>query len=192
MIWTILGVAVSVAAAFCIISSELLRHFPALDSWRGVFAAVLAVCGAIVGLTGMFKARAHPEPDEELRKSLSYKLEKPFWGGMLLACAVIALFIQPLYHQQTVVAPAPAAPASPPVVKVAPAPIKPPTPTNPPVVFPPLKIQGCILGEDKPVVLIDGKAYGVGDQVRGLTVKSVTREVVVLEKSGQTKTYKVP
>ncbi len=191
MIWTVLGVALGVAAAFCIIASELLRHFPALDGWRGVFAAVLAVCGTIVGLTGMFKARAQPEPDEEIRESLSYKLGLAFWGGMLLACAGIALFIQPLYQRETVVAPAPVVPAPPPVVKVVP-PAPAPAPTNPPVVFPPLKIQGCILVEDKPVVLIDGKSFGVGDQVRGLTVKSVTREVVVLEKSGQTKTYKVP
>ncbi len=190
MIWTILGVALGVAAAFCIIASELLRHFPALDGWRGVFAAVLAVCGATVGLTGMFKARAHPEPDDEKRESLSYKLGLPFWGGMLLACAGIALFIQPLYQRETVVARAPVAPAPPPVVKVAPAPA--PAPTNRPVVFPPLKIQGCILVGDNPVVLIDGKSFAVGDQVRGLTVKSVTREGVVLEQSGQTKTYRVP
>lgn len=187
MIWTILGVALGVAGAFCILAAELLRAFPALDGWRGVLAAVLAAVGATVGLTGMFQRRAHPETDEETRQSLSFKLGRPFWGAMLLACAGIALFIQPLRTNETAAAPPPPAPAPPPVVKA-----EPPPATNAPVAFPALKIQGCIIVGDQPVVLIDGEAFAVGDQVRGLNVKSVTREGVVLERAGQTKTYKVP
>lgn len=192
MIWTILGVAVGVAGAFCILASELLYAFPALDGWRGVIAAVLAACGATVALTALLKARAQPEPepDAEEGQSLSFKLGRPFWGAMLLVCAGIALFIQPLRLRETAAPPTPAAvaPAPPPVVKAVP----PPAPMNPPVVFPPLKIQGCIMVGNRPVVLINGKSFAVGDQVQGLTVKSVTREGVVMELGGETKSYKVP
>ena len=188
MIWTILGVALGVAGAFCIVAAELLRAWPALDAWRGVVAAVLAVLGATVGLTGMFHRRAHPETDEETRQSLAYKLGRPFWGAMLLAGAGIALFIQPLRTGETAVAPPPPSrPVPPPLVKAVPPPV-----TNAPVIFPPLKIQGCIIVGDQPVVLIDGEAFGVGDQVHGLTVKSLTREAVVMERGGETKKYKVP
>ena len=188
MIWTILGVALAVAGAFCIVAAELLRAFPVLDGWRGLLAAVLAALGATVGLTGMFWRRAHPELDEETRQSLAFKLGRPFWGVMLLACAGIALFIQPLRTKMAALTPPPPArPAPPPVVKAEPPPV-----TNAPVTFPALKIQGCIVVGDQPVVLIDGEAFGVGDQVRGVTVKSVTREAVVMELGGQTKNYKVP
>ena len=189
MIWTILGVALGVAGAFCIVAAELLRAFPALDGWRGLLAAALAAVGATVGLTGMFWRRAHPVTDEEIRQSLSFKLGRPFWGAMLLACAGIALFIQPMGTKETAVAPPPPVrpvPPPPPVVKV-----EPPTVTNAPVKFPTLKIQGCIMVGGQPVVLIGGAAFGVGDQVQGLTVKSVTREGAVMELDGQTKTYKV-
>jgi hypothetical protein len=188
MIWTILGVALGVAGAFCIVASELLRAWPVLDGWRGVIATVLAAFGATVGLTGMFWRRAHPEIDEETRQSLAFKLGRPFWGAMLLAGAGIALFIQPLRTKEAAVAPPPPArPAPPPVVKAEPPPV-----TNAPMKFPALKIQGVILVGDQPVVLIDGEAFGVGDQVQGVTVKSVTREGVVMELRGETKKYKVP
>ncbi len=187
MIWTILGVALGVAGAFCIVAAELLRAFPALDGWRGVIAAVLAACGATVGLTGMFHRRAHPETDEETRQSLSFKLGRPFWGAMLLAGAGIALFIQPLRTKEAAVAPPPPARPVPPVVVKA----APPTVTNAPVKFPALKIQGCIMVGDQPVVLINGEAFGVGDQVQGVTVKSVTREGALMELGSETKLYKV-
>ncbi len=189
MIWTILGVALGVAGVFCIVAAELLRAFPALDGWRGVIAAVLAVCGATVGLTGMFWRRAHPEIDEETRQTMAFKLGRPFWGAMLLACAGIALFIQPMRSKEAAVAPPPpppARPTPPPVVKAEPPPV-----TNAPVKFPALKIQGFIMVGEQPVVLIGGEAYAVGDQVQGVTVKSVTREGVVMELGGQTKSYKV-
>jgi hypothetical protein len=187
MIWTILGVAVGVAGAFCIVAAELLRAFPVLDGWRGVIAAVLAALGATVGLTGMLRRRALPETDEETSPGLTGKFGLPFWGAMLLVGAGIVLFIQPMRRAEPVARPAPVRPAPSPVVKAAPPPI-----TNAPVVFPPLKIQGCIIVGDQPVVLIDGEAFGVGDQVHGLTVKSLTREAVVMELGGETKKYKVP
>lgn len=192
MIWTILSVALGVAGVFCIVTAELLRAFPALDGWRGVLAAVLAAVGATVGLTGMFWRRAHPEIDEETRQSLAFKLGRPFWGAMLLTGAGIVLFIQPLRTNETAAPPRPSPPPTRPVPPPPP-PVKAELPkvTNAPVKFPALKIQGCIMVGDQPVVLIGGEAFGVGDQVQGMTVKSVTREGALMELGSETKLYKV-
>jgi hypothetical protein len=188
MIWIVLGIALGVAGAFCIMASELLRAFPKLDTWRAETAVGFAVLGVVVWLVGKIRAGARPRPLAEEQANISTRLGLPFWGAMLMVLAGIVMFIQPLRRQEVALTPAP---ASPPASLLPPATALPAV-TNKPNIFPPLKIQGFILVGTNPVVLINGEAFGVGDRLLGLTVKSVTREGALMEMGSETKLYKVP
>lgn len=187
MIWIVLGIALGVAGAFCIVAAELLRAFPKLDTWRAETAAGFAALGVIVWLVGKIRAGARPRPLAEEQANISARLGPPFWGAMLVVLAGIVMFIQPLRRQEVALIPASVSPSA----SVLP-PAALPAVTNKPPVFPPLKIQGFILVGTNPVVLINGEAFGVGDRLLGLTVKSVTREGALMEMGSETKLYKVP
>jgi hypothetical protein len=179
MFWKItVGVSLVVAGLYYILASELLRAFPNLETARTGVAAALAGLGAVVGLAGWSRRRTTGPSEEAEEAASSLALDLRYWGCVCILLAGISLFVRPFRH------------ASAPLIVAAPKPS--PVITNAPVVFPTLKIQGCILGENRPVVIIDGRSYGEGDLVRGLIVKSVSRDGVVMEKGGATKCYAVP
>lgn len=189
MIWTMLGVLVGVAGAFCIVASELLRAFPKLDDWRTLLAAIFAALGIGVWLMGKF--RGHPASEPGAEKLGSSPLGSAFWGAILLVCAGVVLFIEPLRRSPVISIPPLAIAQIVPTNTPVPQPTPPPPAPKPPVVFPALKIQGCILVDGNPVVLIGGETYAVGDRMQGWTVKSVRREGVLMEWDGATKLYKI-
>ena len=181
MIRIVLGIALGLAAAFYIVAAEVLRAFPRLDHWRAEISAGLAVLGVALWLVGKIRARVGPKSPGEDQDNISARLGLPFWGAMFVVLAGIVMFIQPLRGPQVALLPASASPPATSSRAV----------TNKPSVFPPLKIQGCILVGTNPVVLVNGEAFGVGDQLFGLTVKSVTREGALMEMGSETKLYKV-
>lgn len=195
MIWNVLGIAVGVAAFFCIVASELLRAFPKLEAWRTILAGVLAALGVAVWLAGKIRARARSKPQAEEQENISARLGLPFWGAMLVVLAGIVLFIQPLRRSEPVrhlpLTATPVVPTNKLPTNIMPTNIIQTPVTNRAVAFPPLKIQGLILADGNPVVLIDGKSFGVGEEVKGCTVKSVKRDGVLMEKDGATQFYKV-
>jgi len=191
VIWTNLSISLCVMSVFYIITSELLLAFPKLDLMRGVLAAILMALGTAGWFVGRHRARQRQRAETGSGPRPPLGLDLRYWGVMSVVLAGLSFFVQPLRHRQPADATAPTAPltpASPPVLAEVP---PPPAVTNPPVVFPALNIQGCILGKNESVVIIDGRSYGVGDQVQGLTVKSITRAGVMMEKDGQRKTYEV-
>ena len=188
MIRTILGISVGVAGAFCILASELLFSFPKLGSYRAYLAILLTVLALVVWFSGWHQARQRRLESEEQEK-LSIALDLRYWGVMFLLLAGISLFIQPFRRHKLPLAANPVQPATP-STKVmppppAPAAIRPPD-------FPRLNIQGYVLRASESVVFIGGGSYGIGDEVLGMSVKSVAREGVTMEKGGRTKLYPVP
>ncbi len=59
-------------------------------------------------------------------------------------------------------------------------------PLRTPVNFPPLRIQGIVLRESQPSVMINSKIYFIGDEIGGARVVAIDRESVTLELAGQT------
>ena len=188
MIRTILGISVSVAGVFCIVASELLFSFPKLGAYRAHLAILLGVLALGMWCSGWHRARQQPQTSEE-REKFSVALNLPYWGVMFLLLAVISLFIRPFRRHKLPRAADPVKLAVP-SLKVMP-PAAPVPVAIPPPDFPRLNIQGYVLRANDSVVFIAGGSYGIGDAVLGMSVKSVTREGVTMEKDGQTKLYPV-
>ena len=189
MIRTILGISVGVAGAFCILASELLFSFPKLGSYRAYLAILLTVLALVVWFSGWHQARQRRLESEEQEK-LSIALDLRYWGVMFLLLAVISLFIRPFRRHKLPRAADPVKLAVP-SLKVMP-PAAPVPVAIPPPDFPRLNIQGYVLRANESVVFIGGGSYGIGDEVLGMSVKSVAREGVTMEKGGRTKLYPVP
>lgn len=194
MIWTFLGIAVGVAAAFCILASFLLVKFPVLDQWRLWIAAVFALLGVAGWFHGRHKARQRAALPPDEAEAVWPPSDKRFQGIMLVVFAFIVLFIQPLFGRK---APPPAsAPVMvrrppPPELDSNPPPVQPPPPVVSPATFPNLKLQGVILRANVREAIINGHSYGIGDAVEGAVLKAVERDHVILEMSGQTRILKL-
>ena len=188
MIWTMLGIAMGVMAAYCMIASFLLATFPALNSWRALIAAAFAAQAVFAWFLGRRKAqrRAADQSKEELWPPSDLR----FHGAMLLIIAGITLFIHPLFWRKQEPPPAVAVrpPSKPPVVAPPPAP---PPPAVVPVVFPKLKLQGLIIRDNNSMAIINGQSYGVGDTVEGAVVKAIERNQVILELGSEVQTLKL-
>jgi len=188
MIWTMLGIAMGVMAAFCMIASFLLATYPVLDSWRALIAAAFAAQAVFAWFLGRRKAqrRAADQSKEELWPPSDLR----FHGAMLLVIAGITLFIHPLFWRKQ----EPPAVAVRPPLKPAPVVIPPPPPPPPavvPMVFPKLKLQGLIIRADNSMAIINGQSYAVGDTVEGAVVKAIERDRVMVELGGEVQTLKL-
>lgn len=75
---------------------------------------------------------------------------------------------------------APASSAAPVIAPPEPAPVA----SNAPVTFPAIKLQGMILRGQQSVIIVDGKSFGLGEEIEGAIVKEITRAGAVLEKAG--------
>jgi hypothetical protein len=188
MIWTNLSISLCVMSVFYILGSELLLTFPKLDLMRGIVAAVLTGSGITAWFVGRHGARQRQRSETGGGTRVSLSLDLRYWGVMGVVLAALSFFVQPLRRRPEVSQPARPTVVAPPVVAEE---VPVPSTTNPPVIFPVLNIQGFMLGQNAPVVIIDGRSYGEGDRVQGFAVKSITREGVVMEQDGETKIYKV-
>jgi hypothetical protein len=65
-----------------------------------------------------------------------------------------------------------------------PPPLEAPPKPRPPVKFRELKIQGILFQPNKRLVIIEGDAYGVGEMIYDIRIKSVQRNSVTVEKDG--------
>jgi len=191
MIWTILGVSVAVVAVFCVAVAEMLVGHPIFEHNREYIAGALAACGIAAWFVGRaFARRAEKRRavagTEEDGARLFVLFDLRYWGPMLLTLGAITLFIQTIGFQKekTVVAPPPPPPKK---VEVVAAPEPEPPKPKAPVVFPTLHVQGIILNEGRPVAILNGHSYFVGDNVGDVTVKAISREGVELEKLGEVK-----
>lgn len=188
MIWSILGISVAVLAVFSVTLAETLVGIPLFEAYRPHAAVGLGVVGAIAWFIGRTLAsRRRSDSKSFLLFDLRY------WGPVLVAFGVITLFIRPLRHEKpakpTPVAqpkPRPAAPV------VAQKPVEPAPEPAKPAVFPPLKMQGVIFKESKPVAIINGQSYSVGDSLGGeVLVRAIQRDSVMLELAGEMKVLTV-
>lgn len=184
MIWTILGVSVGVVAIFCVAMSELLVGNPAFEAHRAECAVALGIAGIIVWLIGRHRERkrqAAPDEDGDVRPFML--LDPRYWGPMLIILGITTVFIQTLRQKPEVVVLAKT--PTPKAVVPPPAPVVVVPVTNAPVVFPRLKVQGVIVSPGQSFVIINGRSYGVGDQVEDVVVKEITRTGATIEKEGQ-------
>lgn len=184
MIWTILGLSVGIVAVFCISVAELLVGNPFFEPYRPHAAIGLAVLGGIAWLTG--RGVSSRRSADAGRGFILFDLR--YWGPMLVVLGVITLFIRPLrwtpavkevqVAKRVVKEIVPPAPQKEEALMVA-APV--------PVIFPDLKIQGLIMSQDRPVVILNGHPYSVGDQLGEVVVKAIDRTSVMLEMQGAVK-----
>jgi hypothetical protein len=186
MIWTILGVSVGVVAVFCVAVSELLVGRPAFEAHRAECAVALGIAGIILWLVGRRRDRKRQAaPGDDKDASPFMLLDLRYWGPMLIILGITTVFIQTLRQEQQLIVH-----ARTPTPKPVPPPPKPvvvPV-TNAPVVFPTLKLQGVIVRPTESFVIINGRSYGVGEQVEDVVVKEISRTGATIEKDGQTQT----
>jgi hypothetical protein len=163
-------------AVFCVSVAETLVGKPVFENHRTSIVIVFAGAGIAAWFLGRHVARrrsvfglASGDPPEAKQFSL---LDLRYGGSMLLVFGIITLFIRPLRPITSEEMHAPAATL---------------TKTNAPVVFPALKLQGIFFRKSRPLVIINGDSYAVGDRVGNATVKAITRTSVVLELDGELK-----
>jgi hypothetical protein len=177
MIWTILGVSVAVLAVFSISVAEMLVGKPIFENNREYIAGGLAAAGVVAYFIGrvLESRRAAAASDQASHRFLLFDLR--YWGPMLLALGIITLFIRPLRHAkiEQIYTAAKNVPQ-----KVLAREIEPEKPVAP-AVFPDLKIQGVIYRNERPVAIINGDSYSVGDRLGNVIVKSIDRRSVLLE-----------
>ncbi len=182
MIWTILGISVAIMAVFCISMAETVVGNSFFETYRHYIAATIGIFGIGCLIAGRIVAAGDDKSEGASKRFVLFDLR--YWGPMLVALGIITVFIRPLRFtkevQKVVVAAAPKK-QPPPVVKAEP----PPPPKAEPAKFPKLKMQGVIFSEDRPVAIINGHSYTVGDRLGEVQVKSIDRGSVKLELEGQ-------
>lgn len=190
MIWTILGVSVAIVAVFCISVAETLLGKPIFENHRQYIAGAFGALGVVAFLIGLRikgKRREDQEDNHDAELSKNFLLlDLRYWGPMLLVLGAITLFIRPLKQTKVEVV-AVAKPAAKEVVVQAPKAAPEISKPKAPVTFPALKMQGLILGEERPIAIINGRSYTVGDHVGEVVIASINREGVVLELDGELK-----
>ena len=195
MIWTILGISVALVAGFSVALVELLVGRPFFEQHRVHMAIILAAVGAGTLVLGSYLAGKQPEGESPEADKGFRLLDLRYWGPMLILLAGITFFIQTIADRMelivsqrmktaSVLAPQKVAALEP--SKAEPSKAESPKPRVP-VVFPELKVQGLIFRADRPVVLINGRQYGVGDLISNAMVKEITRAALTIEKSNEVK-----
>jgi hypothetical protein len=184
MIWTILGMSVAIVAAFCISVSEALVGHPVFEASRPFAAGGLVICGVIAWFVGRALDGKRRQRQEEAKFVL---FDFRYWGPMLVTLGIITLFIRQLRTEEAPKAVAVAAPKkAAPVLVVAKAPE--PEPPRKPIVFPQMKVQGVIIRQTSPYVIINGQSYTVGDHVGDVVVRAIERSGVMVELGGEMRT----
>lgn len=197
-IWGRLGISVAIVATFSIIMTEVLQGTSVYESHRWVICAALLVMGAFLLLVGRFVNRqmrqSHRTEEHEAPQGPFILVNMEYWGLMLTIFGIIVVFIVPFKKVEArAVTPAPAKQAvkTNPVVKAAATNASvtpPPPPPAKPVTFPPLKLQGIVVRQEKSSALINGRTYFVGDYIGDARVFSVGTTNAVVELEGQFQT----
>ena len=169
---------------FFIAISEGLRDRVFYELHRWAICIGLFVMGVFLLAVGRFV-------NAGIRESRRGDLEAPagpfllvnleYWGLMLTVFGVIVAIIIPT---RRVVAREGRASTN--VAKKVETPL-----TNPPVVFPELKLQGLVFREGNSSALINGRTYFVGDLIREAKLISVTESNVTLELRGQQRSFRL-
>jgi hypothetical protein len=180
---TFLGLAVALAGFFCIVAAALMGLFPVLEGFRWHAVGCLGLASVSLAVAWFRSARAAQiELQDSATRHRATLLRA--WSIMLAVLGTISIFLQPL---------GPFGKTAKPVVAIAtaprPAPTPPPAPVVPPkppapVKFRELKIQGILFQTNKRLVIIEGNAYGAGETIYDIRIKSVQRNSVTLEKDG--------
>lgn len=168
---------------FFIAISEGLRDraFYALHRWA--ICIVLFVMGVFLLAVGRFvnagiRESRRGDPEAPAGPFLLVNLE--YWGLMMTIFAVIVAIIIPTWRGEAVAREGRSGQPKTNVVKKVETPL-----TNPPVVFPELKLQGLVFREGNPSALINGRTYFVGNSIGDAKLISVTESNVTLELQGQ-------
>jgi hypothetical protein len=210
-IWSILGIAVAIAAFYCILVLELFRDKPYYEAYRWHSSGVLMAAGIFLGLLARHTARKRQAEFEQSRQSgaldpLSAEDAAPsghsfsalFWPPMLIVLGVINMFIVPqpkvAVVEARVVAPKPApkpeAPPQPVVTNVDEVVLQAPMPR--PIQFPTnLLLQGIIFKPENPSAIIWGKPYFTGDYVQDAQIIKIDPTSVTLEIKGHRQVFSI-
>ena len=179
-----LGISTAVVATFAVILAKLVRDQAFYESHRWIICGALAVVGVFLLVIGHFANRQlranRITEDGELPSRPFILLNMEYWGLMLAIFSVIIVFVAPF---KKVEARATASVAAANKARNTNAPTE--GVTNATVTFPKLRLQGVVLGEPRPSVLINGRTYFVGDLVEGAKVLSVESDSAVVEFKGR-------
>ncbi len=97
-VWGLLGIAVAMAAGFCLLLTGVVQDKSFYEQFRWHLCAALIVVGAVVGLLGRILSAplSADETEEAGAPSPPFPLFRMvFWGPMLMLFGVIIIFIAP-------------------------------------------------------------------------------------------------
>lgn len=157
-------------------------QFPALEDYRWHTVGSFGLTSISLGIAWFRSVRGARTKLQDAASTGRAALLRG-WSIMTAILCTISIFLQPLRRFEktkpvNAVAAAPRpAPTPPPIPP-------PPIPPSAPVTFRELKIQGILFQPNKRLVIIEGDAYGVGEIIYGIRIKSVQRNSVTLEKDG--------
>lgn len=196
MIFAQLGMTLMLVALFYAAVAEYLVGQPVFDTHRPALALGLGIFGVLVISVGLLAANRRrnkklPDPG----KAMNF-LEPRFWGGVLLVLSLLTFNFQTWGldvrwfelrarmdgQPQIVQAREPAEPEQPGKLD---------KPAPKAVQIPLIKIQGIIFKKERPVVLIDGESYEVGEQIEDAVIQEITREGIVVKIGREMKTIRM-
>ena len=183
--WGRLGISVAIVAMFSILMTEVFqgKDFYQVYRW-GICAALLAM-GAFLLVVGRFvnaKIRDSQRGEgEEAPKGPFLLVNLEYWGLILTIFGVLVIFIVP--YKKVEARTLAGRTNAPSVKRIGPTNE---TPVAVPVALPPdLKLQGIILNQGSPSVLINGRTYFVSNRVGDFLLIAITPTNAILEMNGQ-------
>jgi hypothetical protein len=191
MILTAFATTIVLAVLFCIAAAEFFVGQPFFEAHRQTIAISLGGTGITFLVLGISLARRRKTSGDD-RRRLFVILDFRYWGTMFVLFGGLTLFVHSLgvegliqqargllsrTNQITAISPIARtnAPAPAPAVLA-------------PTSFPSVKVQGIIFTKNRPMAILNGNSYGIGDRVGDAFVKSIQTDGVTLEKGNAVKT----
>ncbi len=179
MFWKSTSVFVLITTAFVALVVTSLGGHPAFEEKHALMQQILFGAGGVIFLLGVLKAWRKIPGKEAGQNGFFCMADGRFWGFLFGVLGLIVYYSSQLtliYAQEVQ-----------PIFVHAPPPSVPVVPTHQPVVFPEVRMQGVFFRASRPVVILEGQPYEVGDQVGEAKITAIDRSSVTLSLAGEEK-----
>ena len=179
MFWKSTSVFVLITTAFIALVVTSLTGHPAFEEKHALMQQILFTAGGVIFLMGVLKAWRKIPSKEAQRNGFFCMADGRFWGFLFGVLGLIVFYsgqLTLIYAQEVQ-----------PFFVHAKPPAEPVVPTHQPVVFPEVRMQGVFFRANRPVVILEGQPYEVGDQVGEAKITAIDRSSVTLSVAGEEK-----